>query len=105
MAKAKSSKELKDLMEKRYNKKKEQLATKAKEEVKQEMQNNCYTVLQDPDSKSRQFLIAKIKFDVKTMKAVVDNYVKLDQDVIGLRYPVQQQDLEFYYKQANKKEK
>lgn len=103
MAKGKSARDIEELMEKRYNKKKEEMAKEAKKELDQKLSNICYTVLQDPNKKGRNFLLARIKFDVNSMRALVDDYVQLNERVIGLKYPVDQENLKYYFDKAKKK--
>lgn len=91
-----------DIMKKRLNKRKEEMVTAAKKDLDQKLTNICYTVVTDPDKGGRNFLLVKLKFDIKTMKALVEDYVNLDQKVIGMKHPLEQENLKYYYNQAKK---
>lgn len=103
MSKKDSVDKVQEVMDKRLEKRKQEMADEARSEVQVNMDNTCFTVVQQPDKKGRYFLLAKINFDVKTMRAVVEDYVELDEKVIGMKYPIDQQNLKYYYTKIKKK--
>jgi len=104
--KAKTNKEeVEDIMKKRFEKRKEEMVEKAKDEIKSKLNETCYTVCSDPEKGGRSYLVVKINFDIKTMKALVEDYAALDQKVIGMRFPVEQEQIKYFYDQSKKKGK
>lgn len=94
-----SKKELtaEEIMQKRIEKRKEEAAQEAKEEFKESLSNECFVVTNTPDKGPKDFLLVKLKYDIKTMKAVVVDYVELEQTIIGLRFPKEQETLKYYF--------
>jgi hypothetical protein len=94
--------ELDEIMKKRFEKRKEDMYQEAKSEIKTKLSETCYTVSQHPEKSGRNYVVAKINFDLKTMKAVVEDYKVLDQKVIGMRYPMDQDQIKYYYDKSAK---
>lgn len=94
-----SKKELtaEEIMQKRIEKRKEEVAQEAKQELKESLSTECYAVTTDPDKGPRDFLLVKLKYDIKTMKAIVEDYVELEEKIIGLRFPIEQENLKYYF--------
>lgn len=99
-----SKEELDSIMKKRFEKRKEEMVEKEKAEVKEELKTICYTVCEHPENDTK-FVIAKIIFDLKTMKSLVEDYVDLEQKVIGKRYPMDQDQIKYYYDRKKKENK
>lgn len=97
--------EIEEIMKNRYEKRKQEMVTEAKAEIKSKLNETCYTVCTDPELGGRNYLVVKINFDIKTMKAIVEDYATLDQKVIGMRYPIDQDQIKYYYDQSKKRGK
>ena len=94
--------ELEQIVKNRMEKKKEELVEKAKQEIKANLTETSYTIIEDPYKKGRNFLIVKLKFDIKTMKALVEDYVELTRKEIGIQFPYEQDMLKHYYDRSKK---
>jgi len=72
-----------------------------KEEVKAKaatMDNVTYDVIQDPSTKSRAFLIVKIKYDLKTKEAIIEEVRNFNDKVAGMSMVADKDNREFLFK-------
>jgi len=67
-----------------------------------ELTNEVYVVTENPDKKSKEYLIVKIKYDIVSKKAIIEETKKLDQKVIGMRFPIEQENLKYYFNKGAK---
>lgn len=67
-----------------------------------ELTNEVYVVTENPDKKSKEYLIVKIKYDIVSKRAEVVESRKLDQKVIGMRFPIEQENLKYYFNKGVK---
>lgn len=63
---------------------------------------DVYVVTENPEKKSKEYLIVKIKYDIVSKKAIVEDTKKLDQKVIGMRFPIEQENLKYYFNKGAK---
>lgn len=103
MSKAPTDEDLELIIQKRSAKRKQEFEEKQKAKVVEELNQVCYTAVEDPEKKHTKYLVVKIKYDIKTMKAIVEDMAPLEQDVIGKRFPLDQEQLEVYYKKGKKR--
>lgn len=94
-----------EIMKKRMEKRKEEVAEESKQELKESLSVECYAVTTDPDKGPRDYLLVKLKYDIKTMKALVEDYVVLEEKIIGLRFPVEQDNLKYYFEKLKKSQR
>ena len=91
-----------EIMKKRLEKRKEEAVEEARQELEETLQTECYVVTNEPNKGPRDFLLVKLKYDIKTMKAIVEDYVVLEEKVIGLRFPIEQDNLKYYFDKLKK---
>lgn len=90
------------IIKKRIEKRKQEMFEKAEKELNQTMTNTIYGTMTNPDKGGRNYLLYKINFDIKSMKAIIEDYIILEQKVIGVQFPIEQQNLKYYYDKSTK---
>lgn len=91
-----------EIMKKRLAKRKEEAEQSVEKEIKESLTQEAYVVCKKPDTKTNNFLLVKIKYDIITMKAIVEDYVDLEEKVIGMRFPIEQGNLKYYFDKLKK---
>lgn len=78
---------------------KEELAVEFKTE-KPELNSIVYASVVNPDLGGQNFLLVKIKFDIVSGIAEIEGSEVLEQRVIGMRFPLDQENLKHYYEKS-----
>ena len=102
MKKKTNVEKVEELMKKRAQENEEQKQESKPQKVKEPLDQVVYTVIVDKEKGGNNFLIAKIAFNYETKDARVESISELSQKVIGMRFPVEQENLKYYY-EKNKK--
>lgn len=96
---------LDELRQKLYDKKQELMQEKAKEQIEEELTHVAYDIFQDPETKSRKFLMVKIKYNPETKKATVMDVKDFEDKPSGLTFVMNKSNNEYLYNKSNKRSK
>lgn len=102
MKKKTNVEKVEELMKKRAQENEDQKQETKFEKVKEPLDQTVYTVVIDKEKGGNNFLIVKLNFNYETKEAKVESVADLSQKVIGMRFPVEQENLKYYF-QKNKK--
>lgn len=103
MSKAKET--IKEFREKLFEAKKQETVEKAQQTLEKTLENEVYTVVQDPNVKGRAFLIVKIQFDLKTGKAAVVGQCSFSDKAAGLTMIMDQENRKYLFNKNNRSKK
>lgn len=62
--------------------------------------DEVYAVTKDIGNERTKYLILKLKYDIVSRVAVIEDVKELDQAVIGAKFPHEQTNLKFFYDKA-----
>lgn len=82
MSKAKEA--IKEFREKLFETKKQEIVEEAQKTIENAMDGVTYDVIQNPDTKSRDYLILKIKYDLETRTAAIVEVKPFNDKVAGM---------------------
>ena len=82
MSKAKEA--IKEFRDKLFETKKQEIVEEAQKTIENAMDGVTYDVIQNPDTKSRDYLILKIKYDLETRTAAIVEVKPFNDKVAGM---------------------
>lgn len=88
---------LDDVRSKLFNRKETEAEQQAQAEVEASLENETFDVIQDPSTKSRQFLIVKLKYNLDTKQASVVDVAPFQDKAAGLAITNDKTNLKFFY--------
>jgi len=103
MSKAKDK--IEELRNKLFENKKKELTEKAQEVIETTMDNTVYDVIQDPSTKSRQFLMVKIKYDLDTKTAAIVDVMPFQDKAAGLTIQMDKENRKYLYEKNSRSKK
>lgn len=95
MSKAKDA--IKEFREKLFETKKKEVVEEAQKKIEENMDNVTYDVIQNPDTKSREYLIIKIKYDLTTKTASVVGVKPFNDKVAGMTIIMDKENRKYLY--------
>lgn len=70
------------------------------EEDTRELVNIVYAAVPDGKKTGNNYLLVKLKFDIVSMTAIIEGTQELEQKVIGMKFPLEQENLKYYYEKS-----
>lgn len=94
-----------DIRDKVFERRKQETIEKAQEVLEKNLDNTVYDVIQNPNSKSRDFLIVKIKYDLETKEAAVLEVREFQDKAAGLTIQIDKENRKYLFNKNKKGEK
>jgi hypothetical protein len=103
MTKAKDT--IKEFREKLFEAKKKEVVEEATKVVESLLENETYSIIQDPSAKNRSFIMIKIKFNVETGEAQIVGKCPFPDKAAGLTIQRQLANNKYLFEKNNRSKK
>jgi carbonic anhydrase len=103
MSKAKDT--IEELRAKLFERKKQETIEESKKLVEANFDQVVYDVIQNPDTKSRSYLIVRIKYDIKTKEAVVTDVNTFEDKTAGLTMQLDKENKKYLFEKSDRSKK
>lgn len=96
---------IKEFRDKLFETRKQEAVEKAQQTIEKTLENEVYTVIQDPNVKGRAFLMLKIQFDLETGKAAITGQCSFSDKAAGLTMIMDQENRKYLFNKNNRSKK
>lgn len=102
---SKTKETVEELRKKLFERKKDEVVETADQVLETKLDGVVYDVVQDPSTKSRAFLMVKIKYDIETKQAVVEEVVKFGDKTAAFSMVMDKENRKYLFEKSggNKK--
>lgn len=101
MSKAKQT--IQEFREKLFEKKKEEIVEQSNKIIQENLEYVAYDVVQDPSTKSRSYVMVKIRYDLNTRQAVVEEVRPFEDKAAGLTIQMDKENRKYLFERNRSK--
>lgn len=88
-----------------FDRQKDKIVEEANKTLEEKLEHTVYDVIQDPSTKSRQFIMVKIKYDLVTKQAVVSEVTEFQDKAAGLTIQMDKENRKYLFEKNSRSKK